>query len=343
MLFQYIRAESAEENKKYLIPPYVTRFCYRKKFTSESGVADFSLQYPFKLDLFLDGKPVCAMRQGDVHTFSCSLKRGSHLLAIRAYLSDRSEKFYPELYGEVRQNGEIIARTDETWEGFTFPEFYTTAEEEGWMMHSEKRFWARCCSGRPSDINHSQIFRKEILLRDVPEKVILQATAKGLYQAYCNGEKIDGDAVLLPGVVKARPDGFPYASARCNYYRESDITKYFRAGKNVFWAVSGNGWYASEGFNVLRIAPNEVAFRLTIHTKEGELFTLETDDTWQCRPSPIEENDLQFGERWNGPLDVEDIEQGGGEWNRCVISGKSRARLQTFPPVRIVFGRIIMC
>ena len=335
MKFQYIRASLSPNGKIYLMPETLTRYYYRKDIALEQSDYTIEIDYPFAFDLFIDGQLIPARTGEKIHFLPISKVTK---IAIRTYLSNTPVRFLPVLHAEIVSNGKLIAQTDRTWGAFTFAAFYTEKEEEGWQTGTYTECYAKECDVSPCDILRSHYFRKVLELPKKPETALAEVTAKGFYRLYVNGKDILGETVLCPGVNTAPVQGFPYQSAKCDLYQEYDLMPYLQEGKNEILLLSGNGWYASEGFNVLRVAPNEVAMNL--HLSFGNSRQLiRTDSTWETALSPLLENDLQWGERWDARLDIQTDEEAVQtvRWTNAVLTDTAvKVQKQSFPAVKVV-------
>ena len=335
MKFQYIRASFSPQGRTYLMPETLTRYYYRKDIVLEHSDHTIEIDYPFAFELFIDGQLIPARTGEKIHFLPTAEVTK---IAIRAYLSNTPLHFLPALHAEIACGGKLIAQTDKTWGAFTFAAFYTEKEAEGWQTGGYTECYAKVCDVSPCDILRSHYFRKVLEFSEKPETAVAEVTARGFYRLYVNGKDILGDTVLSPGVNIAPVQGFPYESAKCDLYQEYDLAPYLREGKNEILLLSGNGWYASEGFNVVRVAPNEVAMNLHLSFGNGRRL-IRTDATWETAPSPLLENDLQWGERWDARLDIQRDKEAAQavRWTRAVPTDTAvTVRKQNFPAVKVV-------
>ncbi|NBQ58812.1 MAG: hypothetical protein EBU32_10625 [Opitutaceae bacterium] len=127
-------------------------------------------------------------------------------------------------------------------------------------------------------------FRKEFAAQKTVQRAVVHASALGLYDLYCNGQRV-GDAFFQPGWS----DYLQRA-----YYRSHDVTALLRSGaSNVLGAVVADGWYAGYvGYGLLvGYGPNKVGryfygktpalrVQLEIDYTDGTRETLGTDTTW---------------------------------------------------------------
>jgi len=152
-------------------------------------------------------------------------------------------------------------------------------------------------------------FRKEFAAKKTVRRAVVYASALGLYDLYCNGQRV-GDAFFQPGWS----DYLQRA-----YYRTHDVTALLRSrATNVLGAVVADGWYAGYvGYGLLvGYGPNKVgryfygktpAFRaqLEIDYTDGTHETLGTDATWRVTDrGPAREADLIMGEAYDARAEL---------------------------------------
>lgn len=120
----------------------------------------------------------------------------------------------------------------------------------------------------------------------------LYSTARGVYRAFLNGERI-GDDELAPGWTDYR---------QRIQYQAHDVTHLLSTGDNVIGLVAGEGWWSGcVGYDVRRHArhygsrPNVFA-QLVIDLADGERLVLGTDGSWSESTGEIIYDDLLMGE-----------------------------------------------
>jgi alpha-L-rhamnosidase len=117
-------------------------------------------------------------------------------------------------------------------------------------------------------------------------------TARGLYEARLNGERI-GDAVLTPGWTDY---------ARRIQYQTYDVTGLLRDGENVLGALLGDGWYCGFlGFDAKRAGARygrapELLAQLAITFADGTQARIVTGTGWRSSTGAILHADLLMGE-----------------------------------------------
>ncbi len=183
-------------------------------------------------------------------------------------------------------------------------------------------------------------YRKEFTATKPLRRAIVYASALGLYDLYCNGQRV-GDAFFQPGWA----DYLQRA-----YYRSHDVTALVRSGgANAIGAVVADGWYAGYvGYALLvGYGPNKVgryfygktpAFRaqLEIDYADGTHETISTDESWRVTDrGPTREADLIMGESYDARAEL------GNGWSAPGYDAKNWAaavRAETNPHVPAVYS-----
>ncbi|KAH7014096.1 alfa-L-rhamnosidase [Microdochium trichocladiopsis] len=140
----------------------------------------------------------------------------------------------------------------------------------------------------------------------------LYITALGVYEAYINGERV-GDEYMAPGWTT-----YKHRIA----YRVHDVSELLRPSEeNVLAIQAAEGWYAGRlgfrGGQRFRYGDKiGILAQLEVTGSESERWTLTTDHTWQCGPSPLVTSEIYDGE-------VFDSREEDDQWNTC---GRSPSR-----------------
>lgn len=169
-------------------------------------------------------------------------------------------------------------------------------------------------------------YRTEFNATKHVRRAVVYASALGIYDLYCNGERV-GDAYFQPGWS----DYLKRA-----YYRTHDVTALVRSGgPNALGAVVADGWYAGYvgyglfvGYGPNRIGRNfygEVpAFlaQLEIEYTDGSRETILTDATWRVTDNgPTREADIIMGETYDARRTLGDWAHPGYDdqaWSRAI-------------------------
>lgn len=118
------------------------------------------------------------------------------------------------------------------------------------------------------------------------KKATLQASAMGVYAAYCNGERL-GKGVLAPGWTSYRKRIF---------YQTYDITNLLQE-KNLLQIGVGQGW-AMLDKNLGRVYTDHVSLnaQVTIEYENGKKQTFYTDESWEVKTSEVLFANIYYGE-----------------------------------------------
>lgn len=127
----------------------------------------------------------------------------------------------------------------------------------------------------------------------------LYLSGLGVYEAYINGEKI-GDEYLAPFFNDYR---------YWVQYETYDITAQIRSDANTIAVMLGEGWYKGR-FGYLGegkeagIYGDEflLSAELVIRYADGSEETIQTDETWDCFPSPVQSSSIYDGEVYDGRI-----------------------------------------
>lgn len=118
------------------------------------------------------------------------------------------------------------------------------------------------------------LVRREFLTGKV-ERAYLTITARGIYEAYLNGEKIGND-FLTPGLTQYN---------KTHMYQVYDVTSLLRHGENALGIMLGEGWwsgaitFSGENWNFFGDRQSVIA-KLTLEKADGSIQTIVTDDSF---------------------------------------------------------------
>ena len=178
--------------------------------------------------------------------------------------------------------------------------------------------------------------RTAIELAEVPPRVVIRATALGMYELQVNGLLVREAGLYRPGWTD---------TTRRVQYQEYDVTGLLRPGTNVVGAELAPGWHGgrigTDRGNFQRLTPPELLLVAVAGTADPEAVLLAaTGEGWEWSASDITESDLYDGEiadrrqrlaGWTEP-EASDL----GRWERMELSAGTAARLvpQAGPVVR---------
>ena len=155
--------------------------------------------------------------------------------------------------------------------------------------------WIGRVRGDKGDAPPAVYLRREFALNSAPEAARLLITARGIFDAWINGERV-GEDVLTPGWTdyRKRVDFLNY-----------DVTHLLRAGENTIDVVLGDGWYSgilSEPQFGLRYGFDPSLFAELVTYDGCQETHLVTDASWQAASGPIRANALYHGETCDARL-----------------------------------------
>jgi alpha-L-rhamnosidase len=189
-----------------------------------------------------------------------------------------------------------------------------------------------------SDRSPSQLpcpyLRATFTLTQPVTRARLYATARGLYDAHLNGQRV-GDALLAPGWTD-------YASRI--QYQTYDVTDLLHQGPNRIGAMLGAGWYCGRvGFlgahsNYGRFP--ELLVQLVVEHPDG-VVTVVSDASWEGMTGPILAADLLMGETYDARAELPGWDHpaaGRDGWSAVRVSDRDQTPLvaDRAEPVRVV-------
>ena len=141
----------------------------------------------------------------------------------------------------------------------------------------------------------SPYLRREFPLDKPVRRARMYATARGVYELYINGNRVEDD-VLAPGWTDYD---------RRIQYQTYDVTPLLAEGPNALGAVLGDGWFAGfVGFDpkhrgALYGPRPQLLAQLNVEYEDGTTESLATDGSWRCSTGPILFSDLLMGESYD--------------------------------------------
>ncbi len=186
-------------------------------------------------------------------------------------------------------------------------------------------------------------FRKQFTLKEKPLKARLYISAKGLFEAYINGEKAGADR-FVPGWTD-----FNQHLQFLTY----DVTGQCQAGKNVIGAILGEGWYCGCGRrkNYYGKTP-ELLIQLELTFADGSVQKILSGSSWKCTTGPLMYSDIYDGEFYDGRMEMpgwNTVTFNDRQWRKACVGktakesiplipkiGEPVRRMMTLKPVRIL-------
>ena len=326
-------------NAKYIWGRRYTRVHFRRVFEIQKKVscAYFHFLCDNIFDVYVNGRLVSfEMRDSGVVNINDALVEGKNLLMIRAYQTSTPDSFTSALNGGLRIEYEDGSAddilTDESFENVRFVDFWETQEPEGFENDFDSNLEVRnqliVTDMHAIAIKRSCYFRKDFSVKRNLKKATLSASALGCYEPHLNGTMIDNSYFRPSSMDKAKE------------YQVYDVTDSVAEGENTLCAMLGNGWYNCESWGALLAKKPALLMELTLEYADGSVETVGTDETWLVHASPLVDNDIQFGERYDASLEIESWDTPScdtSEWENAALLDKppvTNLLLQSYPPVR---------
>jgi len=342
LLARFDRKKTEEfPNAKFIWGRRYTRAYFRRVFCVGGEPTSSFMRFKCDniFDVFLNGEQITSeLRDTGKANITPYLKSGENLLMIRAYQTAVPDSFSSAITGGIHieykdgQTEDIV--TDGNFENVRFIDFWQNEEPSGWENDPKLNFEVNkqliVTDLHAIAIKRSCFFRKEFEVSGEIKRAALCATAFGCYEPHINGEAVE-DIHFVPG-----------ASDKVKEYQSFDITRRLKIGKNAVAVLIGNGWYNCESWGNLVARKPSFFGQITIEYADGRVQIIGTDESWQVGPSPLVDNDLQFGERYDASLEIEN-------WNTvdcnsdelcyaavCDGAKPERLLLQKYPYIRAI-------
>ena len=264
--------------------------------------AHFEFIYDNKFDLYLNGEEFTAEKYGNMYRVISDdivplLNTGINRIALRLYQTNSYLSFSSAVRGGIKIIGEgeeLTVVTDSSFKAWLVCGFYEQTEPEGWylMDQLQQSIWLGCNKLHPKYLRRSCIFKKSFVCKTDIKKATLFATAEGLYEPMLNGRVFD-TARFIPG-----------SKDKVKEYQAFDVTSELKLGENELLFTLGNGWLNSKSWGWLFDKKPALLAELVIEYSDGSTEIVKSDESFTVLPSPLLENDLQFGERYDARLDV---------------------------------------
>ena len=279
---------------------------FRYHFASDGALlsAVVAVTGDYSVDLYLNGTSVVSKEECGgwsdvtVKDVTGSMKEGDNVLAAACVNGDGPGALILKLYLTYADGSTKTIVTDGDWLASKKEHKHwsdETSDEGGFRpVDYLETFgggdWGRSTIYATATEIPSLMLRKTFTLEEKEiETATLYASAAGLYEAYCNGEKL-GDGVLNPGRTEY--------DVRVKY-QCYDVTNHLRQGDNAIGAMLGHGWwlgaYAPYGaHNAAFIA------KLVVRFTDGSTQTIGTDGSWRVTDDgPIRYDDPFGGETYD--------------------------------------------
>lgn len=323
-------------------PLACTRFHGRKAFTPQKPVAKAEAAFLCDnlFDLWLNGIPFAReTRHLALTDITVLVNPGENELHIRGWQTGSRDSFVSAITGGIR-----LHYTDGTREDIYLdkqarilqlvnfgeerePAGFETAKEDPYAYVPKE---PGVYPIHPIALRRSFYYIRPFRLSVLPVKATLYASALGCYEPWLNGQRISDDRLM------------PFGTNRRKEYQSYDLLPLLREGENVLGACLGNGSYNCYSWGTLTANIPTFVAQAELVFPDGRTERIVTDGRWLCAPSPLTDNDLQYGERYDARLEIPGWCAPGFPAQRFfpVKAEENRALAtllaQTYPPIRAV-------
>lgn len=290
----------------YWWPLACTRFHACRLFTPSGKVikAEAAFLCDNLFDLWLNGRQFASdTRRLELTDITALICDGENNLHIRGYQTNTDESFISAITGGIRlwyENGqqeEIYL--DENARILQLVNFYDSEiEPEGFeTMTCDHYAYVPKVPGvydiHPIALRRSFYYIRPFCLEELPARATLYASALGCYEPYLNGSPIS-DARLIP-----------FGTNYTKEYQSFDLLPFLREGTNVVGMLTGNGSYNCYSWGTLTANIPTLTAQIELTYRDGRTEYIRSDENWLCAPSPLVDNDLQYGERYDARLEID--------------------------------------
>ena len=169
--------------------------------------------------------------------------------------------------------------------------FYENTEPEDWFTGEYNKFSVCTCPIHPRLYKRSLLIRKSFNISKKIEKATLDFCAQGEFEPHINGQRVSSALFLQTPCVKYKE------------FNRIDVTNMLNTGKNVLCGITANSWLNSHSHTEVMMNKNAIIAQLDIHYCDGSCDVILSDSSWRISFSPLTDNDLQYGERYNALLE----------------------------------------
>ena len=310
-----------------------TRFHMYRLFTTGKKVirAEAAFLCDCLFDVWLNGKQIVSdTKHLELTDITDRISDGENNLHIRAYQSDSFDRFTSAFTGGIRlfyddgTVGEIV--TDDSFKQIQLVTFWETSEPEGFETAADKAGNLNVSDLHPFAIRRSFYFIRRFEAGEGLVSAKLASTALGCHEPYLNGKRVS-DSFFEPFCMNFRRE-----------YSETDLTPFMKPGTNTIGMILGNGSYNCRSWGSLYWKIPELMAEITLTYSDGRVERIVTDESWSCVPSPVVENDIQYGERYDARLEILDWCENSFDLSSVYpVSARKCADeliLKSYPPIK---------
>jgi len=205
-----------------------------------------------------------------------------------------------------------------TWNSADKPSLWSRINwwETGLLHHSEwKADWIGLKRKKSDKKTPSPFLRRELTIGKKIKSARIYITARGLYTAYINGNRVGKD-YFTPGWTDYN---------KRLQYQTYDITGFIRKGENAIGAILGDGWYCGHvglaGRNIYGSYP-ELLAQIHIRYSDDTEDMITTDRSWKAACGPIVSSDILMGEDYDARKEFDGWNKPGfndSRWSKLSI------------------------
>jgi len=204
-----------------------------------------------------------------------------------------------------------------------------------WQMGIKAEDWtAQWISVPGKDTSdRSPIFRKEFTVAKKVQQALVYVTAKGLYEAAINGQRVS-DSYFAPGWTSYK---------KRLQFQTYDVTAAIKKGSNAIGVSLGDGWYTGHiGFGHQHNFYGDtraLLLQIELTFTDGTKQVIQTDESWKTSYGPILSSDIYNGEIYDSRLERTGWNNTGYQEDtswlpvKVLSDGKSELVSMTGPPV----------
>lgn len=309
--------EPTLELGKWIYPAQNTRLYLRHDFKVSKNLvkAEMEFQSDNDFDIYINNVLYTTLGDGKINTsgvvdITDSVVNGTNKLGIRLFHTNTPDRFLTAIRGAIKLTYEdgsvqyVKTETNGKWKFNLVIGYYTNVEPENWQTSSSLAtplYYEYESDLHPSEIKRSVYLRNSFDSEKNVKKATLYAAALGEYVPYINGERVN-EGRFLSGSME-----------QVTEYQAYDVTDFMTGGENVLAVQLGNGWLNNEGPGISYWNKNAIIMQLEIEYNDGTKKTVKTDENWLVTASPLYEDDLMFGERYDARNEIENWNNVGAD------------------------------
>ena len=234
----------------------------------------------------------------------------SHLVSLKGEHFSSSTRYYWRVKIRVNCGLEKSEFEESPWSDIAW--FETSL-----LYNSEwKAVFISAEDERAAAFSEGTCLRREFSLSKKIKNARLYASARGIYEAWCNGKKV-GDEVLAPGFTEY---------GKRILFQTYDVTDLLKEGKNALGFMVGPGWYKGDmagwiGHRNHFGKRTAIIAQLLLEYEDGARETIASDATWKSSKAPVIYSEIYHGETYDARLEEKLWSEAGfqGTWKPVFV------------------------